>query len=68
MNHDIFHYKINEDNTISIVGITINAKKLTEISIPDGVTEIGYHAFRGCTSLKSITIPNTSFSPFNSFK
>ena len=27
--------------------------------IPDGVTEIGWGAFKGCTSLKSIVIPNS---------
>ena len=26
--------------------------------IPDGATEIGWAAFRGCTSLQSIIIPN----------
>ena len=27
--------------------------------IPDGTTEIGFGAFKGCTSLKSITIPES---------
>ena len=27
--------------------------------IPDGVTEISWHAFKGCSSLKSITIPES---------
>ena len=30
-----------------------------ELIIPDGVTSIGYSAFRNCTSLTSITIPNS---------
>ena len=32
---------------------------LTSITIPDSVTEIGYHAFSGCTGLTSITIPDS---------
>ena len=32
-------------------------EQLTEYVIPDGVTEIGWCAFEGCTNLKSVTIP-----------
>jgi len=32
---------------------------LTEIVIPDTVTEIGAHAFQGCRALESITIPDS---------
>lgn len=32
---------------------------LTEITIPDGVTEIGGWAFEDCTGLTSVTIPNS---------
>ena len=31
---------------------------VTHITIPNGVTEIGFDAFSGCTGLTSITIPN----------
>ena len=32
-------------------------RRLTSITIPVGVTSIGYAAFSGCSSLTSITIP-----------
>ena len=34
-------------------------KFLTSITIPNGVTTIGKHAFLRCHSLTSITIPNS---------
>ena len=34
-------------------------KKITDITIPDGVTSIGDMAFIGCTSLTSVTIGNS---------
>ena len=34
-------------------------EQLTEYVIPDGVKEIGWCAFEGCTNLKSVTIPNS---------
>ena len=36
-----------------------NCSSLTSISIPEGVTSIGYEAFRGCSRLKSINIPKS---------
>lgn len=33
---------------------------VTEVTIPYGVTSIGYDAFYGCKSLTGITIPNLS--------
>ena len=35
------------------------SRELTEVVIPDSVTEIGVGAFRGCTELTSITIPDS---------
>ena len=34
-------------------------KEIAEVVIPDSVTEIGYGAFYGCTSLTSVVIPNS---------
>ena len=36
----------------------INNELATSITIPNGVTSIGYEAFRGCTGLTSVTIGN----------
>ena len=49
-------YTLSEDKKTLI---KINDKSITEFSIPEGVTEIGWNAFRGCTSLRSIDIPNS---------
>ena len=35
------------------------ASEITSVSLPDGLTSIGYSAFNGCYSLTSITIPNS---------
>jgi hypothetical protein len=37
----------------------LNGQKLTNLSIPEGITEIGSNAFYGCTSITSITIPKS---------
>ena len=37
-------------------------RNLTSITIPDGVTSIGYSAFSRCTGLTSITIPDSVMS------
>ena len=37
----------------------LNGVELTEVIIPDSVTEIGYLTFNGCTSLTSVTIPDS---------
>lgn len=43
-------------------GAFYDCKKLKEITMPDGVKNIGDEAFSGCTSLKSITIPSSVIS------
>ena len=32
---------------------------LTKITIPEGITSIGFYAFNGCTNLKEVNLPNT---------
>jgi hypothetical protein len=61
--------KENNDNFASLDGVLFNKDrtvllqypkgKLGTHTIPDGVTEIGYWAFEGCTGLKSVTIPKS---------
>jgi len=36
-----------------------NGALVVDMKIPDGVTRIGSHVFRGCSSLTSVTIPRT---------
>ena len=37
----------------------LNGKLLTDLTIPDNITEIKDYAFYGCTGLTSVTIPNS---------
>ena len=49
---------IIKDGTRGIADYAFNYTNLTSITIPDGVTSIGYEAFSDCESLTSITIPD----------
>ena len=56
-----FEYELLDDGTAEITGYTGSAAEVTIPSELDGkkVTSIGYVAFENCTSLTSITIPNS---------
>ncbi len=68
--YDIYTYEVDSDGTIIITDCKESAKGA--ITIPseiDGksVTSIGYWAFRDCTGLTSITIPNSVTSVYGAF-
>ena len=65
--------KITVPSTVKIDGKTCNVKfigkkafsgcdKITEITIPEGVTQIESKAFENCTSLKTVNLPATLMS------
>ena len=39
--------------------LVMAARKLTNVTIPEGVTTIDYFAFYGCSNLEKVTIPNS---------
>ena len=62
-------YSVNDDNTtVTVVGYPSGSKPTGDLTIPESitfrgisfsVTKIGDQAFRSCTGLTSVTIPNS---------
>ena len=48
-------FTIDENGVLT----SVELNSATEVVIPDGVTSIGYGAFRGCSGLTSVTIPDS---------
>ena len=51
--------EIDGKKVTAIGEFAFESTDLTSVTIPDGVTEIGWEAFRYCRSLKSVTIPDS---------
>ena len=50
----------NLDNPLAYAkNLYLNGVLVEELVIPEGINAIGYHAFGGMTSLKSVTLPDT---------
>jgi hypothetical protein len=56
---DLAIYEIHSQAKILASNVFKGCKSLNSITIPDGVTSIGYDAFQDCTSLTNITIPDS---------
>jgi hypothetical protein len=52
-------FPVREINKEMFTGAFKGKKTLTSVVIPEGVTVIGYDAFRDCSSLASVTIPDS---------
>ena len=66
---DVVRYSVNDDNkTVTVVGNPSGSKPTGDLTIPESVTyggisypvtSIDFWAFRGCSGLTSVTIPNS---------
>lgn len=57
--NDITSCNVNENCKIIYGSAFTQCGKLTQVTIPNGVTSIGSSAFNACNNLTSITIPNS---------
>ena len=55
----VFDGPVTKVGSNAFYGYETDCEKLTSVTIPNGVTEIGYHAFYGLDNLQTINIPNS---------
>ena len=48
-----------EENTVIYAGFYEDSGEIENLIIPEGMVEIGENAFRGFTSIKSVTLPKS---------
>ena len=57
---DFAYYRFSDSNPLVKAGhLFLNDKEITNLVIPDGVTEIKAHAFQGCSAITFVTIPSS---------
>ncbi len=49
----------NCSNPMIKTNLYFNDKLVTNVTIPEGTTELAYNTFKGCKSLMSVTLPNS---------
>ncbi len=59
---DLNKYSFDTNPLSNGSDLFFNEMKVTQLEIPDGVTEIYYGAFLGCRSIKSVRIPDSVIS------
>lgn len=57
INTNITEIEINEKTHIIYFGALFGCSELISLMVPNGVTNIGYKAFSGCSNLANLTIP-----------
>ncbi len=55
-------YKVKKGTKVIADGAFNSCQSLTEVTIPDSVTSIGYYVFGYCYSLKSVMVPDSVIS------
>lgn len=55
----VFDGPVTKIGSNAFYGNETDCEKLTSVTIPNGVTEIGYHAFYSLDNLQTINIPNS---------